>query len=281
MKPSNSSPQAKTLNIVGAGKVGQTLGRLWTLHGSFVVQDVMNRSHESAQRAMSFIGSGRAVDSHAELRAADVYLIGTNDDQILASVETLMREGKLAPGAIVFHCSGAKPSSEVKSIVGADRFVASIHPIRSFASPEQVVQSFAGTYCGVEGDGPALAVLNAAFTSIGAQIVPIDPECKIIYHSAAVFACNYLVTLMDVARQAYVKAGVPDDVALKLMESLVKETVENVFRLGPKDALTGPIARGDVATTVRQYRAVSAWNTRFGDLYKKLGKLTKRLAAKR
>lgn len=281
MKPSNSSPQAKTLNIVGAGKVAQTLGRLWTSHGSFAVQDVLNRSVDSGQRAVSFIGAGRAVERPAELRHANVYLIGTNDDQILPCVEILMREGKLPPGAIVFHCSGAKPSSELRPIVGADRFIASIHPIRSFASPEQIVPSFAGTYCGVEGDTRALAVLNTALTAIGAQIVPIDPQHKVIYHSAAVFACNYLVTLMDVARQAYVKAGVPDDIALKLMEPLVKETVENVFRLGPEDALTGPIARGDMATTVKQYRAVRAWNRRFGALYKKLGKLTKRLAAKR
>jgi predicted short-subunit dehydrogenase-like oxidoreductase (DUF2520 family) len=281
MKPSNSSPPAKTLNIVGAGKVAQTLGRLWTVHGSLAVQDVLNRSRESAQRAVAFIGAGRTVDHCREMRPADIWLIGTNDDQIVPCAEALIREAQLAPGTVVFHCSGAKPSAELKPIIGADRFAASIHPIRSFASPEQVVQSFQGTWCGAEGDAQALAILNDAFAAIGAQIVPINTEHKALYHSAAVFACNYLVTLMDVAQQTYVKAGVPEDVALKLMEPLVKETVENVFRLGTKKALTGPIARGDVATTVKQYRAVNAWNRRFGELYKKLGKLTKVLADKR
>jgi len=271
----------KTLNIVGCGNVGQALGRLWARNGALVVQDVLNRSLDSATRAVSFIGAGRAVDNYTELRPADIYMIGTNDDQIVPCVEALTRAGKITPGTILFHCSGARPSSELKPVIGADKFVASIHPIRSFASPAHVADTFAGTYCGAEGDAEAIDVLSKGFSAIGAQIVPLNAAFKIIYHSAAVFACNYLVTLLDVAQQAYVKAGVPEEVALRLMEPLVKETVENVFRLGPSDALTGPIARGDVETVVKQYRAVGHWNQRFGALYKTLGKLTKNLAAKR
>jgi predicted short-subunit dehydrogenase-like oxidoreductase (DUF2520 family) len=112
-------------------------------------------------------------------------------------------------------------------------------------------------------------------------MVPINADDKTIYHSAAVFACNYLVTLLDVAQQAYAKSGIPPDVALKLMEPLVRETVDNIFRLGPADALTGPIARGDLATVVKQYREVRTWNARYGRLYKQLGKLTAALALRR
>lgn len=277
MKPSSSSPspQARTLNIVGGGKVARTLGRLWNQHGtSFIVQDVLSRSLASAEAAVAFIGSGRAIADHDELRPADIWLIGTNDDQILAVAHQLVQENRLLPGAIVFHCSGAQPSSELQSIIGTACYAASVHPIRSFASPGQVAQSFTGTYCGVEGNEQALAVLIEAFTAIGAHPVQLDPRHKTIYHSAAVFACNYLVTLMDVAKQTYEKAGVPEDMALRMMEPLVKETMDNVFRHGPENALTGPIARGDLATVLTQYRAVRAWNTRFGRLYKMLGKLT-------
>jgi predicted short-subunit dehydrogenase-like oxidoreductase (DUF2520 family) len=112
-------------------------------------------------------------------------------------------------------------------------------------------------------------------------MVAIDAQFKTIYHSAAVFACNYLVTLLDVAQQAYAKSGIPPEASLKLIEPLVRETVDNVFRLGPAEALTGPIARGDLATAVKQYRAVSAWNKSHGRLYRQLGKLTAALAARR
>jgi predicted short-subunit dehydrogenase-like oxidoreductase (DUF2520 family) len=62
---------------------------------------------------------------------------------------------------------------------------------------------------------------------------------------------------------------------------LVRGTVDNVFRLGPTAALTGPIARGDIATAVKQYRAVNVWDERHGMLYKQFGKLTADIAARR
>lgn len=276
-------PKSKqySLSIIGCGKVGTALGRLWVLNQTFVLQDVLNRSLESARRATAFIGFGSAVDDFSVLRQADIYLIATPDDQIAASCEALARSGCLSAASIVFHCSGALPSSVLQDAAHLGAAVASIHPIRSFASPEQVVHDFAGTWCGIEGDETALAILRNGFSAIGAQLVPIRADAKILYHSAAVFASNYLVSLLDVAQAAYVKSGVPSDVALKLMAPLVRETVENVFRLGPAAALTGPIARGDLATVKKQHQAVSTWDERYGELYEQFAQLTLDLAARR
>jgi predicted short-subunit dehydrogenase-like oxidoreductase (DUF2520 family) len=271
----------KRLNIIGCGNVGKTLGRMWASNQTLLIQDVLNRSLESSQKAVSFIGAGRAVQDYAALRPADIYLIGTSDDQIVQCCEQLARVGLLSPDTVVFHCSGALGSAVLKPALEHGAAIASVHPIRSFATPEQVAQNFSGTYCGVEGDARAAGPLNEVFTAIGAHMLPINPDYKMVYHSAAVFACNYLVTLLDVAMQAYGKAGIPPDAALKLMEPLVRETVDNVFGLGPADALTGPIARGDVATAVKQYREVNAWNKLYGRVYKQLGKLTAVLASRR
>jgi predicted short-subunit dehydrogenase-like oxidoreductase (DUF2520 family) len=133
----------------------------------------------------------------------------------------------------------------------------------------------------VEGDPQALATLNESFAAIGARMVPIHADCKVIYHAAAVFASNYLVTLLDVALQAYAKSGVPQDVALRMMEPLVRGTLDNVFNVGTVNALTGPIARGDMATADRQVRAVAEWNKDHGKLYEQFVELTKALAARR
>lgn len=109
----------------------------------------------------------------------------------------------------------------------------------------------------------------------------VDPQFKTVYHAAAVFASNYLVTLLDVAQQAYVKAGVAPELALQLLEPLVRGTADNVFKMGTTEALTGPIARGDLATAVRQYRAVRDWNAQAGSLYKLLAKMTADIARRR
>lgn len=271
----------KTLSIIGCGKVGQTLGRLWCTQKTFILLDILNRSPDSAQRAATFIGAGCVMTSFDALRQADVYLIATGDDQIAACCTALADTGKLQPGSIVFHCSGALSSTELNAAAEQGAAVASIHPIRSFADPNQIVGNFAGTWCGCEGDVTALSVLAPAFSTIGAQLVDIQHGKKTLYHTAAVFASNYLVTLIDVAQQAYVAAGIPPELALKLIEPLLSESAANAFRLGPATALTGPIARGDLATVARQYEAVQQWDPQIAALYRQFAALTADLAVRK
>lgn len=273
--------EAKTLSIIGCGKLGQTLARLWTEHQAFRVLDVLNRSSKSARQATEFIGAGKAVASFDEMQAADVFLIGTPDGQIAEAAETLSASSALQKGAIVFHCSGALPSSVLQSVNKKGAFVASAHPIKSFSSAPVATVTFAGTWCGIEGDQEALEVLRPAFERIGARNVTIRTEEKLIYHAAAVFASNYLVTLLDVALQAYMKAGIPESVARELIAPLVKGTLDNVIRSGAEQALTGPIARGDFKTVEHQYRALSGWNKDHARLYKQMSVHTARLAARR
>jgi predicted short-subunit dehydrogenase-like oxidoreductase (DUF2520 family) len=268
----------KTLNIIGCGKLGKTLGRLWNEAGTFSIQSIANRSLESGQRAVTFIGAGQAVEAYADMRPADIWLIATQDDQIAECARALAQTSIITPSDVVFHCSGALPAAVLNPVSGCGAVIASVHPIRSFADPAHATAVFAGTFCGIEGDPVALALLDDAFAAIGARTVPIDAEFKTLYHAAAVFASNYLVTLLDIAAQAYEKAGIPREVALQLMEPLARGTMDNVFQSGPESALTGPIARGDIGTAVKQYRAVSAWDDRHGALYKQLGKLTADLA---
>jgi predicted short-subunit dehydrogenase-like oxidoreductase (DUF2520 family) len=276
-----SSSETKTLSIIGCGKLGQTLARLWSEHLVFRVLDVLNRSSESAQQATAFIGAGKAAASFEEMQVADVFLIGTPDGQIAEAAETLSASIALRRGAVVFHCSGALPSTVLQSVKKKGAFVASMHPIKSFSSAQAAATSFAGTWCGIEGDQEALEVLRPAFERLGARSVNIRTEDKLIYHAAAVFASNYLVTLLDVALQAYMKAGISENVARELIAPLVKGTLDNVMHSGPEQALTGPIARGDLKTVEHQYRALSAWSKDHARLYKQMSVHTIRLAARR
>ena len=277
-KTTGHAADVPTLSIIGCGKVGKTLARLWRERKTFQLLDVLNRSSDSAHQACEFIAGGSAVNTYAELREADVYLIAASDDQIATCCSMLAASGKLSERSIVFHCSGALTSDALAAAGARGAAVASIHPIRSFAEPHKVAQAFAGTYCGNEGDPAALATLIPAFQIIGGHCVAIKRENKILYHAAAVFASNYLVTLIDVAQQAYIEAGLPPDVALRLIAPLLSESAANAFRLGPAAALTGPIARGDMDTVRRQYDAVLDWNPEVAELYKQFEVLTLNLA---
>ena len=269
-----------TLNIVGAGHVGRVLGRLFAARGVFALQDVLTRGSASAQEALAFMGAGHAAAGPGAMRAAVAWMLAVPDDSIGAVAATLAASAPMA-GAVVFHCSGARAATELDALRRAGAYVASVHPVRSFADPAMVAAHFDGTFCGVEGDAPALALLLPSFAAIGARTVRIDAAAKTVYHAASVFAANYLVTVLDAALRAYEAAGVPPEVARELARPLAGETLDNVLRLGPEAALTGPIARGDTATVARQQAAVTAWDAPTGALYEALAVATRDLARRK
>jgi len=259
-----------TLNIIGAGKVGRVLAQQFFKHHVFTIQDVLNRSADSAQSACTFIGAGTTVSDISAMRPADIFLIAVPDDQIRSCSLLLQQHHLIQPSSIVFHCSGALGSDQLDMKRGA----ASLHPMRSFADPAQVAAEFPGTICSLEGDDYAIRVLIHALRQIEAQVVSINLESKTLYHAAAVFASNYLVTLMDAALQTLEGAGIEPAMAAKMVEPLARESLQNVFRLGTRHALTGPIARGDQNTVARHEAALKNWNGKMASLYHKLAEAT-------
>jgi predicted short-subunit dehydrogenase-like oxidoreductase (DUF2520 family) len=268
----------KTLNIIGAGRVGRACGRLWAQAGVFEVQDTLTRSLESADAAVRFIGAGRAVAALDEMRVADVWMIATHDDAIAAACRALSGSGKLAPNDVVFHVSGATPSADLDPARERGALIASVHPIKTFTDADSATKTFDGTYCSAEGDPQALRLLKPAFERIGARLFEIEPEQKSVYHAGGVFACNYLAALIEAALRCHEKAGIPRAASLKALEPMVRETVDSIFEQGPARALSGPISRGDVTTIQRQLAIVESWNREVGSLYRGLGLVAVALA---
>lgn len=294
-----------TLNLIGAGRVGQTLARLWTQDGMFAVQDVLTTSLNSAQAACDFIGAGTPAQSLDTMRSADVWLIATTDAHIAASAAALAahaaqapdlptalrtHQGGLAnaapatpqvappPSPTAFHCSGALGADQLAPLAALGWHTASVHPILSFATAEAACAQFVGTPCALEGDPAARALLQDAFTAIGAQCFEVRSQDKLLYHAAAVFATNFLPVLQSVAEDAWRATGVPEALLPHLRASLLHNAVANITRLGPQGALTGPAARGDIAAIARQATAVGAWDEKAGDAYQALSALALRLA---
>jgi predicted short-subunit dehydrogenase-like oxidoreductase (DUF2520 family) len=138
----------------------------------------------------------------------------------------------------------------------------------TFASAKVSVDHFAGTYCAFEGEEAALGLLKNAFKQIGGKIFQISADKKSLYHAATAMSCNQLVALLEVAVQLYLKIGVTREIALAIMQPIVNKTIVNVFNLDTVEALTGPIARGDVNTVKLHVNAVEE---PYRTIYKNLG----------
>ncbi len=269
----------KTLNIIGCGNVGKTLAHLWFKHDVFEIQDICNRSHDSAQSACEFIGQGNPIRSFNDLRPADIFLISTADQSITVCCEQLVESNLLQAGNIVFHCSGALPASILEKAKNVGALIASIHPIKSFANPNLCITNFSGTFCGAEGNEAALTILEQAFQAIGGQTLHIQSSNKTFYHAASVVASNYLTALLELSIQSYVKAGLTRAQALQIINPIAHGTINNIVELDTANALTGPIARGDFSTVVTQLNVFQNWKTEYGDLYRLLGGIAVDLAA--
>ncbi|QXE92941.1 Rossmann-like and DUF2520 domain-containing protein [Geomonas subterranea] len=272
----------KTFSIIGCGAVGKTVGRLLHRSGTIELRDVLTRSIASAQAAAGFIGAGRPLAGFGELQRADLYLVASSDDAIAACVEGLVgRAGLLDRNTTVCHFSGALGSEVLSPAAALGAQVASVHPVKSFADPAVCVGDFAGTWCGIEGDPQARELLGELFGAIGGKIFTLDPRFKTLYHTGSVLVCNYLTALMEAGLRAYQKGGVPRETALQVMEPLVRGTVDNVFRVGTAQALTGPIARGDAGVVARQLEALDDFDEELARIYRALGGVALKLSRER
>ena len=266
------------INLIGAGRVGQTLGCLLAQDGNYQLQDVLTRHAESAKAAVAFIGAGRAVAHLVDLRPADVWMLAVPDGQIAEAAQSLADAPLAKTPALVFHCSGALCAAELAPLQAKGWQVASAHCLLSFAQPQVAVRQFAGTPCALEGNAAALATLRTLFTQLGAPCFELAAADKLLYHAAAVFATNFLPVLQDLAEQLWQHAHMPPEMAQQLRARLLQNAVNNIVQLGPQGALTGPAARGDIALVSKQTQAVAEWQPQAGEAYRALSALAQQLA---
>ncbi|MDP3268139.1 MAG: DUF2520 domain-containing protein [Legionella sp.] len=261
------------INIIGAGHLGKTIGYLLAQEPCVQIGAICNTSAMSTNAAIEFIGNGVYCSDIGELPPADVTIITTPDDLITEVCVVLSKNPNLKKDSVVMHCSGTLSSEALSSVSKKGCFVASVHPMRSFAQPEISVTQYQGTYCAIEGDEKAIPMLKSLFEKIGSITYEIDKRKKSYYHAAGVFSSNYLITLAHQALSCMKEAGVKQEIAIPIIASLMKGSISNLEKtLSPEHALTGPIQRGDVATIKQHMDALA--DTEQKNLYSSLGKAT-------
>ena len=262
--------------------MGTAVGALAARAG-YRVTAVAGRDRLRTERAASRIGAEVPVLSPREAAGrAELVLLAVPDDAIEAACRELVAARAFARGSLVAHCSGALSS---ESLDPARRelgcHVASFHPLQSFPTIEAALASLPGSYCFDEGDEAALEALEELGAAIGARCVRIETQHKILYHAAAVMACNYLTGLLDAALTLAAAAQIERQTAWRALEPLIRATVENISKLGAEGALTGPIARGDLGTVSAHLTALDERAPELSGLYRALGSWTVDLALRK
>jgi len=128
-----------------------------------------------------------------------------------------------------------------------------------------------GTTFALEAEEPLLDTLKEMATALGGHWIVLKAEDKVIYHAAAVFACNYLVTLVKLAGDLWQTFGISPEATTQALLPLLKGTINNMATVGIPECLTGPIARGDTETVKKHLRALKKVAPDLVASYRELG----------
>ncbi|MEM5819047.1 MAG: Rossmann-like and DUF2520 domain-containing protein [Desulfitobacterium hafniense] len=229
--------------IIGAGIVGTAIAIRLRQAGHYLV-GVHSRSRRSYERFCTYLHHGERRPLEEWLPEADLLFITTQDGMIRAAAEELTRRGLYKEGQTWIHCSGSVSSRVMQVDKDLPINYLSLHPLQAFAGIDQAVELIPGTHFGIEGDREDIGL--AIVTQLGGIPHQLDPQQKPLYHAGAVVASNYLVTLAGLAVQLFEEAGITNQEALESLLPLMKGALQNLENVGLPQALTGPIARGDV-----------------------------------
>lgn len=253
--------------FIGAGTTGTALAVRLSQKGWPVVA-VSSRTLSSAQKLVRRVSNCQAYPTTQELADVAEMVFITTPDDVIAEVCGKVQWHK---GQSVLHCSGAhsvdilEPAKELGAAVG------SFHPLQTFADVDQAIKNLPGSTFALEAEEPLLSTLKELVHLLNGNWVRLGSGDKVLYHTAAVFACNYLVTLVKLALDLWKDFGVSSKEATRALLPLLKGTLNNIDNIGVPDCLTGPIARGDLGTIERHLRALDAKNPSLVTTYKELG----------
>lgn len=200
----------------------------------------------------------------------DWVFITTPDSEIVKVVSELALYFKDLNSKQVFHSSGTISSSVLNELKKRGAKTACFHPLASITSK---TASFDGIYFDIEGEEAAVSKLELLAEDLGAKSIRVSPKEKELLHVSAVIASNYLVTLADIAIQVSGSSTISQKTLMDALLPLMKSSLDNLHELSPSEALTGPIARGDVKTVQRHIQLLDN-EEELLNVYKKLGLLT-------
>lgn len=260
----------RKVSVIGAGNLGRVLGCALKEKG-YEIAAAFALTEKSRSLAAELFGCSTYKEPEEAALAGDIVFITTPDGVIEEVCTGIADRGGFKQGQVIIHTSGAHSAAVLSSAKEKGAKAISLHPLQTFPDLKEGLASLPGTFFAVEGDEEAFYVAEEIIDALEGKMLSIPTEMKPLYHAAACVACNYFVSLMDIALKLYEPMGISAKDASQALYPLVEATLRNVVNLGPEKALTGPIARGDISTVEVHIEQI---NTHFPQLlpyYKQLG----------
>ncbi len=238
--------------IIGAGKLAFSLTSALVKSG-YDVQSVISRKLSSAKLLANKFSIPHSSNSIKKIPdEIDIFLLTVPDGEIKKVVEKLLKLKRDFSKSICVHFSGVENISVLNSLKKKGCATGSIHIIRPF--PSKTVVDIKNSPASIETKNKqALIFLNRLCRELKLKPHKITSEEKVYHHLAAVHSSNFLVgNLFNAFYLISQKSNTPNDILRKTTQS----ALDNVFKLSPVKALSGPIDRGDIYTIKKHIAAL-------------------------
>lgn len=254
------------IGIIGAGRVGTSIGK-YLIDNQIHVVGYYDTCTECSIDSAKFTNTDSFSSLEELVNLSDTLFITTPDGYISEAWDHI-REMSI-DNKIICHFSGSLSSVVFSGIDKTGASYCSIHPMLAFSNKYSSYKQLNNTFFTIEGDILAVEQIEKMFESLGNVLCKIDGHKKAIYHTAASILSNQVVAVLATGFDLLEECGFSREDAIKASSQLIRENVENVLSMGPVDALTGPIERGDVGTVKKHLDNVNDDNK---VMYKTLGK---------
>jgi predicted short-subunit dehydrogenase-like oxidoreductase (DUF2520 family) len=259
-----------TLAFVGAGTLGTALAKACSSAG-YRVLAIYSHSYTDARRLAETLPHAEAVSDPSDVTRADLTFLTVPDDAIASVCAAI----PWPASSNVVHCSGALSLTVLDAAAQAGAATGSLHPLQTFAGHADGSTRLADIAYALEASDDILrATLEELVSALGGRPQWIRSADKPLYHASAAMASNYLVALLGDASRLWESFGYSRQDGIDSLLPLVRGTIENVQDVAFPDALTGPIARGDVETVRIHVQALAASYPDIVAAYAAMGKRT-------
>ena len=269
----------RTVSIVGAGRVGISLGKHLRELG-WRIGAVVTRSKSTAARRRAKDRGREAIrPPDRDVCAADVILFATPDDVLPDIARDLARiAGAGCKGKVVLHTSATLDRSALAPLARLGASTGSLHPMQAFGG--KVVPKLKGVIFGIEGDAKARRVAQSIAKSLGGIPVVIETADKPAYHAAAVMAGGSIYPVLEAGLELLMSIGFTRQRASQTLLPLLRQILDNIERIGPRAAWTGPLSRGDYAVVAKHMNALRRYPPEFPKSYAALAQLAAKVLSK-
>jgi predicted short-subunit dehydrogenase-like oxidoreductase (DUF2520 family) len=237
--------------IVGPGRVGQAFARRWHEAGAEFL-GFLGRDRQRTHAALGFVGHGRVL---AVTDLADAHVLAlTVSDVALRSVATdLAAAPELRSCGLAVHCSGSHGRDDLAAFARRGLRTAALHPLAPFPDPTRGYAAMVGRHALCEAGPRAVRLTGRLATMAGLRPVFVAGAIdRTRYHLACALSANGVTALLAQASRQMARAlGVEDSLATSLCADLLTSAAALCVEDSPRDALSGPVVRGDADLVAR------------------------------